>query len=215
MFSVRTSYKTSPDDDYIIARQPANSERTHESTRDFGAGLALSATALAPLPALAQAKYPDRPIRLIVPFGAGGVVDSVGAAMGRAHEDRIGGTIVVENQGGAGGTIGMGEVARAQPDGYTLALGNTCTLVLNPAIMPKVPYDPARISPRSRSLRSRSAASSFIPRAGEEPQGIHRLRQGQPGQAVLWLGRRRNHDQFRRRAVQAAHRRAGDRARAL
>jgi tripartite-type tricarboxylate transporter receptor subunit TctC len=54
------------------------------------------------------------------------------------------GTIVIENLGGAGGTIGMGEAARSAPDGYTLVFGNTSTLVLNPAIMPKVPYDPAR-----------------------------------------------------------------------
>jgi tripartite-type tricarboxylate transporter receptor subunit TctC len=109
----------------------------------LGGGLAMSASALAPLPAFAQAKYPDRPIRLIVPFGAGGVVDSVARQWAERMKTPLG-TVVIENQGGAGGTIGMGEAARAAPDGYTLAFGNTSTLVLNPAIMPKVPYDPAR-----------------------------------------------------------------------
>jgi tripartite-type tricarboxylate transporter receptor subunit TctC len=105
-------------------------------------GLA-SAAALSPLAAFGQAKYPERPIRLIVPFGAGGVVDSVARQWTERMKAPLG-TIVIENQGGAGGTIGMGDAARAAPDGYTLAFGNTSTLVLNPAIMPKVPYDPAR-----------------------------------------------------------------------
>jgi tripartite-type tricarboxylate transporter receptor subunit TctC len=109
----------------------------------LGGGFALSASALTPLQAFAEAKYPDRPIRLIVPFGAGGVVDSVARQWAERMKTPLG-TIVIENQGGAGGTIGMGDAARAAPDGYTLAFGNTSTLVLNPAIMPKVPYDPAR-----------------------------------------------------------------------
>src|SRR5882762_7396599 len=103
----------------------------------------LAATALAALPAWAQGKYPERPIRLMVPFSAGGVVDAVG----RQWADRVKphlGTIVVENQGGAGGTIATGDVARAQPDGYTALLANTSIMVLNPAIMPKVPYDPVK-----------------------------------------------------------------------
>lgn len=109
----------------------------------LGGGLALSASALAPLPAFAQAKYPDRPIRLIVPFGAGGVVDTVARQWAERMKKPLG-TVVIENLGGAGGTIGMGEAARAAPDGYTLAFGNTSTLVLNPTIMPRVPYVPTR-----------------------------------------------------------------------
>jgi tripartite-type tricarboxylate transporter receptor subunit TctC len=109
----------------------------------LGGGLALSASALAPLPAFAEAKYPDRPIRLIVPFGAGGVVDTVARQWAERMKKPLG-TVVIENLGGAGGTIGMGEAARAAPDGYTLAFGNTSTLVLNPTIMPKVPYVPTR-----------------------------------------------------------------------
>jgi tripartite-type tricarboxylate transporter receptor subunit TctC len=101
----------------------------------------LSATALSPLSAQAQARYPERPIRLVVPFSAGGVVDTVGRQWAERVTPHLG-TIVIENKGGAGGTIGAGEVARAQPDGYTALLANTSVMVLNPAIMPKVPYDP-------------------------------------------------------------------------
>jgi tripartite-type tricarboxylate transporter receptor subunit TctC len=110
----------------------------------LGAALASFAAALtSSLPAFAQAKYPDRPIRLLVPFGAGGVVDAVAREWTERMKEPLG-TIVVENQGGAGGTIATGEAARAAPDGYTLLFGNTSTMVLNPAIMPKVPYDPAK-----------------------------------------------------------------------
>ena len=106
----------------------------------LGGGLALSASAMAPLPAFAQANYPDRPIRLVVPFAAGGVVDAVARQFAERIKPHLG-TIVVENIGGAGGTIGMADVARAKPDGYTLGLCNTSTMVINPAIMPKIQYN--------------------------------------------------------------------------
>jgi tripartite-type tricarboxylate transporter receptor subunit TctC len=109
----------------------------------LGVGL-VSLSTLSPFPALSQGKYPDRPVKLIVPFGAGGVVDSVARQWTERMKEPLGAAIVVENLGGAGGTIGMGEAARAAPDGYTLAFGNTSTLVLNPVIMPKVPYSPTR-----------------------------------------------------------------------
>jgi tripartite-type tricarboxylate transporter receptor subunit TctC len=105
--------------------------------------VALSATALTPLPALAQAKYPERPIKLMVAFSAGGVNDVVG----RQWADRMKpllGTVYVENQGGGSGTIATGEVARTQPDGHTILLGSTSTMVLNPMTMAKVPYDPIK-----------------------------------------------------------------------
>jgi tripartite-type tricarboxylate transporter receptor subunit TctC len=101
----------------------------------------LSATALSP--AFAQSRYPERPIRLVVPFAAGGVVDAVARQWGERVRPHLG-TVVIENQGGAGGTIATGEVARAQPDGYTALLANTSVMVLNPAIMPRVPYDPVK-----------------------------------------------------------------------
>src|SRR5215468_6745691 len=109
-------------------------------------GLAsLSSTALSPAfsPALAQSRYPERPIRLMVPFSAGGVVDAVARQWAERVKPHLG-TIVIENQGGGGGTTATGEVARAQPDGYTALLANTSVMVLNPAIMPKVPYDPVK-----------------------------------------------------------------------
>ena len=111
------------------------------------------------LPALAQAKYPDRPIRLVVPFSAGGVVDAVARQFSERIKPHLG-TIVVENISGAGGTIGMYDVARAKPDGYTLGLCNTSTMVINPAIMPKIQYNASKDFEPIRSSRYRPAASS-------------------------------------------------------
>lgn len=107
-------------------------------------GLAsVSAASLAPLPLRAQAKYPERPIKLMVPFSAGGVNDVVGRQWADRMKNLLG-TVYVENQGGGTGTIATGEVARAQPDGHTLILGSTSTMVLNPMTMAKVPYNPAK-----------------------------------------------------------------------
>lgn len=102
----------------------------------------LAAMISAGVPVYAQSSYPDRPLRLIVPFSAGGVVDVIGRLWAEQIRPLLH-TIVIENHGGAGGTIGAAEVARAQPDGYTLLLGNTSTQVLNPAVMARPPYDPA------------------------------------------------------------------------
>ena len=99
------------------------------------------AAALPSLPALAQ-DFPSRPIRLVVPFSPGGVVDVIARLWVEEMKDL--GTFVIENQGGAGGITGASAVARAQPDGYTMLLGNTSTQVVNPMVMASPPYDPAK-----------------------------------------------------------------------
>jgi tripartite-type tricarboxylate transporter receptor subunit TctC len=93
-----------------------------------------------PRTAGAQARYPERPIRLIVPFVAGGVGDIIARMWGEQMSTLLG-TVVIENHGGASGMIGASEVARAAPDGYTLLLGNTSTQVLNPIIATNSTYD--------------------------------------------------------------------------
>jgi tripartite-type tricarboxylate transporter receptor subunit TctC len=103
----------------------------------------LATSVLAPLHAFAQEKYPARPIRLVIPFPPGGIMDTIG----RQWVERVTpslGTIVVDNRSGAGGVVGAGEVARARADGYTILMGNTSTQVLNPAAMRKPPYDPVK-----------------------------------------------------------------------
>ncbi len=102
-----------------------------------------AAAALLPLGSYAQAQYPAKPIRLVVPFPPGGVMDTIA----RLWSGKVGpalGTIVVDNRSGAGGVVGAGEAARSQPDGYTILVGNTSTQVLNPAVMSRPPYDPVK-----------------------------------------------------------------------
>jgi len=83
---------------------------------------ALSVLALMPRPAFAQTKYPDRPIRLVIPYPPGGVYDATGRPWAEKIKPLLG-TIIIENIGGAGSSLGTAAAARAQPDGYTLLLG--------------------------------------------------------------------------------------------
>ncbi|WP_035884522.1 Bug family tripartite tricarboxylate transporter substrate binding protein [Cupriavidus metallidurans] len=88
--------------------------------------------------------YPDRPIRLVVPFPAGGGTDVIGRMLAARLSNTLKTTVVVENVVGATGTIGTAQVARAAPDGYTLVLGISATHAIAPSIFPKLPYDPLR-----------------------------------------------------------------------
>jgi tripartite-type tricarboxylate transporter receptor subunit TctC len=99
---------------------------------------------LVALPAIAQSKYPDRPIRLVVPFAPGGDGDIMGRLWAKYAAPQFGGTIVVENKAGAGGAIGATEVSRARGDGYTLLLGTTTTQIISPAASPNAAYDPLK-----------------------------------------------------------------------
>ncbi len=92
----------------------------------------------------ALAAYPDKPIRLIMPYPAGGSIDTAGRAVAQKLADHFGQQIVIDNRTGSGGTIGTETGARAAPDGYTLVMGGTGTLALSPHLQRNLPYDPVR-----------------------------------------------------------------------
>jgi tripartite-type tricarboxylate transporter receptor subunit TctC len=92
-------------------------------------------------PAQAQERYPDRPIRLIVPFSPGGQTDNVSRRVADAITPILGQQIIVDNRAGASGTIGSAEAARAKPDGYTLLMATTSTHAINPSMMSSIKYD--------------------------------------------------------------------------
>ncbi len=96
------------------------------------------------LPRLALAAYPDRAIHLIVPFAAGGNADIVGRIVGERMSNALGQPVVIDNRGGAGGSIGAEAVARATPDGYTLLVGSNGPLTVNPFVQAKLGYDPLK-----------------------------------------------------------------------
>ncbi len=111
------------------------------SRRTFVAGLALGATAARP--ARAQS-YPSKPIRLIVPFSPGGPADVMGRIVTQPMSVALGQSFIFENRPGAGGTIGARMAAQADPDGYTLMLANTSTLIIAPAVYRNADYDPVK-----------------------------------------------------------------------
>ena len=106
---------------------------------------AVAAPAL-PLSALAQpapAAYPTKPIRLVVPYPAGGPLDTAARALAERMKDTLG-VVVVENRAGAGGNIGVDHVAKQPADGYTLVIGAVATHAINPWLFTKLPYDPVK-----------------------------------------------------------------------
>ena len=118
-----------------------------------GAGAALLACC-AGVPTARAQSFPDQPIRLIVPFAAGGPADTIARLIGRVMAQRLGQPVVVESRSGAGGVVGVEAVARSWPDGHTIVLASTGAMVALPHMMPRMPYDPLRdLAPISLVIR--------------------------------------------------------------
>jgi tripartite-type tricarboxylate transporter receptor subunit TctC len=115
------------------------------ATRRIARGAAAAALLFAALlpAALAQA-WPSRPLRIIVPFAPGGVTDMVSRTMAQGLTAELGQPVIVENRAGASGIPGAEAAAKADPDGYTLMMGNISTLAINAAVFEKLPYDPQK-----------------------------------------------------------------------
>ena len=122
---------------------PKNTPKTSLSRRDclFGAAIALAL----PSVAIAQA-WPSKPVRLIVPFPPGGLIDNMARLIGPRLAQELGQAVVIDNKPGAGGNLGAAEVARAPADGYTLLMASP-PLTISPALYASLPYKPDQIAP--------------------------------------------------------------------
>ena len=126
----------------MLKRDPMNSLFSCRFRR--GASVALAAALVFAGTTFAQpaiSGYPSKPIRLIVPFPAGGSVDATSRALAQKLSEQLGQPIVVDNRPGAGGNIGMDALAKSPPDGYTLGMGALSTHAVNPALFAKMPFD--------------------------------------------------------------------------
>jgi len=122
-------------------RRPAVEDKV-ATRRTIIAGLA--ALPFASISARAQRSFPDRPIRLVVPFGPGGAADTFGRQVANSVTPFLGRPVVTENRAGANAIVGTEAVARSAPDGYTLLLGTDQAICVNPVLLRNLPYDPAR-----------------------------------------------------------------------
>lgn len=108
------------------------------------AAAVLIAAGLPVTAAQAQSAYPAKPIRLIVPFPPGGGTDMIARAVAQKVADQNKWSVIVDNRPGAGGNLGVDAAAKADPDGYTLVMGQTSNLAINPTLYKKLPYDPLK-----------------------------------------------------------------------
>jgi tripartite-type tricarboxylate transporter receptor subunit TctC len=106
--------------------------------------LSIAATVALAAPLLAQANYPTRAVKLVVPFAAGGSADTLGRSFGEEMSKTLGQQVVIENQGAAGGLVGSASVARSDPDGYTLVVSGIASHVIAPSIQANAGFDPMK-----------------------------------------------------------------------
>jgi len=122
----------------------SNRPTAEGSRRFFLAAMAIASIASLPIPSAFAQTYPSKPIKLIVPFPAGGGTDAIAREVATKVGTQQGWTIIIDNKPGSGGNLGVDVVAKSAPDGYTLALGQTSNLAINPTLYPKLPYSPEK-----------------------------------------------------------------------
>lgn len=146
-----------------------------QPTRRATLALCLAASWLAAAPAHAQAdNWPAKPIRIVVGFPAGSFTDTIARAVSDQLSKQLGQPVIVDNKPGANGAIGVGEVARSAPDGYTLLVTNSSSITINPQIYKKITYQPKDFAPVTMLLDA-----PFILTANPDWASKHQIRSAQ------------------------------------
>lgn len=117
---------------------------THNPKRMLSGAVFSLIAAIAPLQAVQAQSWPAKPVRVIVPFGAGGSADTLGRLVSNKVSEYLGQSFIIENRAGAGGVIGSDQVAKAAPDGYTYVVSGVATHAVAPALLAKPPFDPVK-----------------------------------------------------------------------
>ena len=181
-------------------------------TRRSLLALGVAAISLAGLPATAQDDYPSKPVTLVVAYAAGGGTDAIARGFAAQFEKELDGRVIVDNRPGAAGNMGTEVVAKADPDGYTLLIGNQGPMVVNPHIF-KMRHDPAEALDPIAMIADAQLVIVVGPRLDGE-DAARAPREGQGGAARLRLGRQRL-GQPRRHPASRPERRDRSQARAL
>ncbi len=126
--------------------------------------------------------YPAKPVRIIVPFPPGGFADIYGRLLATRMSETFGQPVLVENRSGAGGNIGAEQLAKSPPDGYTLGIGTIGTHAVNPALYPKLPYDPVKnFAPVAFMVEAEGLLVVNADVAASDVQGLVKLAKSRPG----------------------------------
>ena len=147
--------------------------------------------------------YPNKPVRIVVPFAPGGATDVLARLVGEKLSASLGQQFVIDNKPGAGGNIGTGLVAKAEPDGYTLLMGTVGTHAINASIYPSLPYDPVKDFAPVTLVATVPNVLVVNPEVrGQLGGGAHRACQGPARRAQFRLFRQRQLDPSFGRALQ-------------
>ena len=141
---------------------------------------------------LSAEEFPNRPITWVVPFAPGGITDTTSRIVAEEMSKTLGQSVLIDNRGGGGGTVGTEQVARAKPDGYTMIYGTQGTMAAYVSLRKNLPYDPlTSFLPVHLVGESPNLFVAYRGRAVQFGAGVHRLRQAESGQGdVLLLGGR-------------------------
>jgi tripartite-type tricarboxylate transporter receptor subunit TctC len=162
-------------------------------------------------PAFAQSTYPNKPIRLVVPFTTGGVTDTSARVVADALSKRLGQQVIVDNRPGASGNIGTQQVATADADGYTLLLGFDGTMVINPHVFDKVPFNTVKdFAPVGKIGDAILILVAYPGLPAKNLRDVLALSKNAVGRTVLRYLRHWRHTAHSRRTAEATHRRQSE-----